>query len=190
VLQDAFPGVQILASPKTVTEIQNTAAATFASLKAIYGDKIADRYVIPAGLNSTTLKIGNYDLPLYEYSTGESKEVTIVHIPTHKILIATDTVYKDTHLFLADKQPAGWNAILDQIAALPNVSTIYPGHGTLGGLELLNENRQYIADFIAATQEPGANAATVIAKMKALYPLYGGDFLLQLSAQAYFPKQE
>lgn len=190
VLQDNFPDVQIIALPKIVAAIQSSAASTYAALKPIYGDKIADRYIIPTVFDGTTLQIESNSLPIYSFTTGESGEATTIHIPHLNIFIATDTVYNNTHLFLAEKQPDGWNAILNQIEVIPNASIIYPGHGAVGGKELLNENRQYIADFIVATQEGGATADTVIAKMKALYPLYGGDFLLQYSASAYFPKEK
>jgi len=189
ILQDEFPDVQILATEKVVREINNTAQGTFDALKAMFGDLMADRYIVPQVLNSTELLLEGNFLQILEYSNTESNEIAALYVPSLKAFLSSDLLYNDVFLWLVEKRPNEWIQILDQIANM-DINIIYPGHGLPQGLFLINENKQYITDFIAATQEAGANAQTVIDAMKAKYPLYQGNYLLQASAEAYFPKDK
>jgi len=84
-------------------------------------------------------------------------------------------------------QPGNWIAHLKEIRAIGPITAVYPGHGEKGTEEIIPRAEQYISRFkeTAAGSDSADEAAS---KMRALYPDYKLDFILEGSMRAYMPK--
>ena len=70
--------------------------------------------------------------------------------------------------------------------AKDKISTIYPGHGSVAGLELVAPTRAYLHDFAEAIKSGDAKMAEQ--RMLAKYPQHHvKQFLSVFSIPAYFP---
>lgn len=66
---------------------------------------------------------------------------------------------------------------------------IHSGHGRAGGVELIEQTRQYLRDFADAVKSDDAKTAEQ--RMLAKYPDYHAkQFLTMLSLPVYFPAQD
>ena len=94
----------------------------------------------------------------------------------------------DTHddVFLGEKSFATWHEALDHYEILP-CTRIVPGHGAPGGKELFAEMGEYLT---AATKEYLANDTAVgfVQRMRAAFPSFQGDVLLDHPLRFLFPK--
>ena len=77
---------------------------------------------------------------------------------------------------VAGGSPRGWLAILDRLEKL-KPARVYPGHGPVGGPEVIAADRAYTHAFMAATAAP-ATRVQAMATLKAAYP----DHLLPVIA--------
>jgi glyoxylase-like metal-dependent hydrolase (beta-lactamase superfamily II) len=94
-------------------------------------------------VNSTSLFLDGQEIQLLSLKDGESAHATAVWIPGSRALIAGDLAYNKVHLWLRENRPENWLAMLDRLEK-PKPATVYPGHGTVGGPEVLAADREYI----------------------------------------------
>ena len=83
------------------------------------------------------------------------------------------------HLWLREDRPEGWLAILGRLEKL-KPAIVYPGHGPVGGPEVLAADREYIQAFVAATAAP-ATREQAMAKLKAAFPDYSLPVIVDYS---------
>lgn len=104
-----------------------------------------------------------------------------------------DLVFHGFHSYLADGQLAEWLANLARARVLlANVSTVYPGHGRRGSVELLETQRRYLDAYRAAVSDlaRGRSSLTeaekkeLTSRMQAHLPGAGLEFLVGLGADA------
>jgi glyoxylase-like metal-dependent hydrolase (beta-lactamase superfamily II) len=160
----------------------------FSMLQGKLGPDGPKRLVIPEALAETALSIESIQMEVVEFGEAESKHTAALHIPALKALLSADLVYNDAHLYLQEKHLESWLARLDELEkfAKDKISTIYPGHGSAAGLELISGTRAYLRDFAEATRL--SDAKTAERRMLAHYPQYHvKQFLTVFSIPAYFP---
>lgn len=68
----------------------------------------------------------------------------VVYLPQHKILFAGDIGFFYVAPFCQNAHPSNWISIVDQIVTKMDVQTIVPGHGPIGGKQLLAEMGDYL----------------------------------------------
>jgi glyoxylase-like metal-dependent hydrolase (beta-lactamase superfamily II) len=104
-----------------------------------------------------------------------------------------DLVFEGTHSYLADGQLAEWFANLTRVRALlTGISTIYPGHGRSGSLQLLDAQRRYLEAYRAAVRELAGGTPSLTEeqkkeladRMERFAPGAGLGFLVGLGADA------
>jgi cyclase len=83
----------------------------------------------------------------------------VVILPAHRILVASDLVFNGILPVARDADLAGWIAALDDLAVLePDI--VVPGHGPVGGAELLAGQRDVLTRVAAAARaHPCSRAA-------------------------------
>ncbi len=127
-------------------------------------------------------------MDIVEFGEGENKHTAAVYISALKAFLSADLVYNGAHLYLQEKHLDSWLTRLDELEefAKDKISTIYPGHGSAAGLELIPSTRAYLHDFAEAIR--GDDAKTAEQRMLAKYPQYHvKQFLTVFSIPAYFP---
>lgn len=151
-------------------------------------EKRPKRLVVPEALNEPVLRLAGNNLEVVEFGECESNHIAAVYIPTLRALQSADLVYNGAHLYVADKHVASWLERLKEMEAFAGdrVSTIHPGHGAAGDLELIPRTRQYLNDFAKAVQSGDAKSAELEILGK-----YAGyrvqQFLTAFSIPAFFP---
>jgi glyoxylase-like metal-dependent hydrolase (beta-lactamase superfamily II) len=177
--QNAFPDARIVAAGDVIPDIESYGPKAIAMWKPVFKDEIPDSFVTPEPVNSTSLFLDGQEIQLLSLKDGESVHATAVWIPGSRALIAGDLAYNRVHLWLRENRPDGWLAILDRLEKL-QPATVYPGHGPVGGPEVLAADREYIQAFITATAAP-ATREEAMAKLKAAYPDYALPVIVEYS---------
>lgn len=177
--QNAFPDARIVAAGDVIPDIESYGPKAIAMWKPVFKDEIPDSFVTPMPVNSTSLFLDGQEIQLHSLKDGESAHATAVWIPGSRALIAGDLAYNNVHLWLRENRLESWLALLDRLEKL-KPATVYPGHGPVGGPEVLAADREYIQAFIAATAPP-ATKEEAMAKLKAAYPDYALPVIIEYS---------
>lgn len=119
---------------------------------------------------------------------GDCVDIAPLWLPASRTLIASDLVFADCHVWLADmRTPAlleRWIATLDKLEAL-GAEVVIPGHSS-AALTLhpsaISFTRQYMNDFFKQLERSG-NAEQLIAAMDRIYPDYPVRICLEYSAK-------
>jgi glyoxylase-like metal-dependent hydrolase (beta-lactamase superfamily II) len=110
-----------------------------------------------------------------------------------KAAFVGDLVFSGTHSYLADGRVAEWYANLDGARVwLSGVPRLYPGHGSVGTLELLETQRRYLDRYCANVRTLAQGRAMLtepakqelVKRMHEFLPDAGLGFMIALSADA------
>jgi glyoxylase-like metal-dependent hydrolase (beta-lactamase superfamily II) len=187
-IMNRFPSVQVLSSANVVADIKQDGPWMLSMLQSKLGQAGPKRLVIPEPLSEPVLRLGGNELEVVEFGECESKHIASLYVPALQALLAADLVYNGAHLYVAEKHIASWLERLRELEAfaLNRLSTIYPGHGPAGDIELIAKTRAYLNDFAEAVQRGDAKAAEE--QILNRYPDYRvKQFLTAFSIPAFFP---
>lgn len=179
VLQDAFPDARVLAPASVIPDIQAYGPRAIEMWKPVFKEQIPDKFITPEPAHTTSLFVEGQEIQLISADGAESAHAVVLWIPSIRALITGDLAYNNVHPWLRENRPDGWLAVLDHLEKL-NPATIHPGHGPVGGPEILAANREYIRAFVAATAAP-AYKAEAIEKLKSQYPDYALPVIIEFS---------
>jgi glyoxylase-like metal-dependent hydrolase (beta-lactamase superfamily II) len=188
VITEHFPHARVVSTQNVVADIKSDGPWMFSMLQGKLGPEGPTRLVIPEVVAEPVLKIEHAELEVIEFGEGESKHIVAIHIPGLKALLSADLVYNNAHLYLQERHLVSWLTRLDELEAFAKdkIATIYPGHGSAAGLELIAHTRAYLHDFAEAIKS--GDAKTAEQHMQAKYPHYHvKQFLSVFSIPAYFP---
>lgn len=177
VLGAEYNEAEILGGPLTVDEVRKS--LNFWANKADIDDTFGPTRVL--SVNSATMNdIGARYIVLND---GESIENTIIFIPSQQILFIGDLASNGIHMWLAERRLDNWLVQLKFIRSLGTFSAIYPGHGPVGGMALLEEAEKYITDFQYVVRSSGS-VDLAIETLLALYPEYKMPEILEASVRS------
>ncbi|MGH8247486.1 MAG: MBL fold metallo-hydrolase, partial [Gammaproteobacteria bacterium] len=143
VLRDAFPDARIIAPASVIPDIQSYGPRAIEMWKPVFKEQIPDSFITPEPAHTTSLFIEGQEIQLISADAAESAHAVVLWIPSIRALITGDLAYNSVHPWLRENRPEGWLAVLDRLEKL-NPATIHPGHGPVGGPEILVANREYI----------------------------------------------
>jgi glyoxylase-like metal-dependent hydrolase (beta-lactamase superfamily II) len=177
VLGSKFSDAEILGGPQTIEGVKNTAKywtdrdgnpLTLGKMRVLEGEGI---------------KHEDLDITFKTFKNGESLENTVVYIPSSQTLFVGDLASNGVHMWVGENNVENWLDQLRQVSSIGPISTVYPGHGAVGGPELLEQARKYLSHF-AETVNSAENIDEAITKMKALYPDYQMPEILEGSVRS------
>ncbi|MET1079509.1 MAG: MBL fold metallo-hydrolase [Pseudomonas sp.] len=187
VLQDAFPGVKILASAPTIAHIEATRQAKLAYWGPILKDDAPSRVVVPQPLQGDRLQLEGQTLQVLGLE-GAAPDRSLVWIPGLKALVGGVLFETNLHVWMADTQSEesrrAWREALEQLAAL-QPQRVIPGH-FLGEQPSAQQALQFTRDYLLALEAelPKAkDSAALIKAMQDRYPTLEGVDSLVLSAK-------
>lgn len=131
-----FPG--LLATPDW------GAVAPPSTFKPLTGSQIFE-------LGGTTAEVAT--LPQPAHSAGDA----FVHLPSERILFSGDLVWNGVTPLAINGSVTGWLDQLDSLASR-RPFTVVPGHGAIGGPELIDSTRRYLDWIVSLAQEVIAGA--------------------------------
>ena len=124
-----------------------------------------------------------------DYLPTEADHMATVYSPELNALFLSDLGYNRIHLWMGDdisrQDIANWRAELLRIKGLyaARNPVVYPGHGAITDLSLVDVMARYIDDYTRITLAAGSREEAM-AQMVALYPDWGeADFFLKYSIE-------
>jgi len=108
-----------------------------------------------------------------------------------KVAFVGDLVFNGHHPYIADDHILDWLKNLDRARdLLANITTIYPGHGQPGSIDLLDSQKRYLLTYIDAVRELSGGNSTLTEeakreltqRMEEFLPGAGLSFLISHSA--------
>jgi len=137
-----FPDAELIASRYSQDQWENRDGEKYADLIVEFGET----YTFTVGADSVKV------CTLHGHTGGD----LIVYIPTRSVLHTGDLVFNHWHPALLPRDGFdlnGWIASLDTMITEYKADTVIPGHGNIGGAELLREMKSYFVDFRQASSD-------------------------------------
>jgi glyoxylase-like metal-dependent hydrolase (beta-lactamase superfamily II) len=193
------PDVPVYTTPAVATEIQSHGYQRLSTLHAKDSDvPVHVTTPSPSIEERTHDMVGEIELELLPLGPAESENSLAIFIPKTGELISGDVVGGGDHLDLTWGRSVVWQDRIAELKAL-DPKWIYPGHGTPGGPELLDQTLEYLKffhDAVAEKVKPGAAANISAAdlqdtkrKMLARFPKLGRPELIERSVRAEYAVQ-
>lgn len=157
----AIPTDRIIAHERALAELQRRGQDYVAELSGRRPDlapelvDIGVRVRYPTetfGDEGMTLRAGEMTLELrFHGELAHTDHDVTVFIPEREVLIAADLVVEGVALFMHEGELYGLRNVLNNLSR-EGVRTIVPGHGEVGGVELIDDNLRQIAEIVAVTE--------------------------------------
>lgn len=162
---------------------------------AIFGNEWIPKWVYPNTIvkNEDTITIAGLDFKVIDIGSGGDCDANSIWLLDSDVKVAFvgDLLYKQNHSFLADGSVLRWLANLKRLEpVLKNYHTYYIGHGPECSFEDIAKQKEYF--IIYCSEVLNATNGTAIftdeskkifeQKMYSLYPDYGCQFMVSLSA--------
>jgi metal-dependent hydrolase (beta-lactamase superfamily II) len=173
---DAFQGVSVVAPPKVVERISNTAAeklSYWASELKGDGPAAFDDIVVPAVHSDRFIQVGEVEVEIIESSN--MKDWYLCWIPSIRAIIGGFHLYNGLHVWLADtptqKERGAWMMDLAELSTL-HPDMVIPSHRSPyvhNDLESIDFTYQYLHEFESALSV-AKGSAELVNEMKVRFP--------------------
>ena len=179
----AFPEATAVATPAVAEEAQAMAPQYHATYAPVYGDDLAADYALPVPLQAGELDLEGERLRVIEIGPGEANVSSALYVPSVQAIATADQVFSGIHVWLVEYRPQGSLEGIQRLRDAGPIQIVLPGHGPVGGPELLDRNERYIRDFMAAAEVATSKDEGVTTMTKA-YPDYQLPVILDFGMQA------
>ncbi|EPY7113976.1 MBL fold metallo-hydrolase [Klebsiella variicola] len=139
-------------------------------------------------INDDVIMLEGETINILGIMSGDCIDITPLWIPSLKTLIASDIVFENAHVWIADmrneERMANWMHALDILEDLEPVVVI-PGHAPINPTlspSSISFTRQYIRDFRKQLNRSG-NSDELVAQMERIYPNMPARICLEFSAK-------
>ncbi|MER5220555.1 MBL fold metallo-hydrolase [Streptomyces flaveus] len=160
-IQAAFPDTPIFARQGVIDGILEWPAKRLHWQEA-YGDQIPDEMPVPRPLTGERGSLEGHEVVFVDLPVAETVHATAFHVPGSQALIAGDLLNHHSHCYMADtNNPGSWLTALDLVQALGELTIVVPGHGPVGGTEVIDDTRTWLQDYqeVAGPRVPVADIA-------------------------------
>lgn len=90
---------------------------------------------------------------------GHCPGVSVLYLPERQLLFTGDLVFNGRMPWMGQADFRRWIDNLEQLLAW-DVSTVVPGHGRVGGKEILRAQQEYLVSFVQEVQQAAAKGQT------------------------------
>jgi glyoxylase-like metal-dependent hydrolase (beta-lactamase superfamily II)/predicted ester cyclase len=175
---ETFPNAKVLARKGTRDEIKNQFAAKWIHWQPLMGEDMPLTPVLPELLKGDKLMLEGEEIRFVDLPINEVEHSVAYYVPSKKALIAGDLIFSKMHAYFADlNNPAGWVEALKFVKNVGPIETVYPGHGPVGGADLIDEAIHYM-EVYQSFAKPGVPLPKIIKAMTSEFPNYGGEIIL------------
>lgn len=130
---------------------------------------------------------------IHDFGPGGDSDANSIWILENgpRVAFVGDLIFNGHHPYIADDHIQDWLKNLDRARGLlANITTIYPGHGQPGSLDLLDSQERYLLEYIDAVKDLSGGNSTLTDKakielterMEEFLPDAGLSFLIAQSA--------
>ena len=185
--------IPIYATQSTVDDIKAIEAGKREFWKQVYGDDYPNSTTLPNRIveSKEELVIDGIHLVIDDLGAGESSDITVIYLPSEKILLASDLLYYKVHPWLAEGRSKAWVKQIEYVkSTYAEAEVVYAGHGSESSLDALNGQIEYlqffqelVGKYLKADEELGEAAKAQIKQtMQTHYPGYPLEFLIDMNA--------
>jgi glyoxylase-like metal-dependent hydrolase (beta-lactamase superfamily II) len=106
---------------------------------------------------------------VYDFGPGGDSDANSIWILENepKVAFVGDLVFNGHHPYIADDHILDWLKNLDRARdLLANITTIYPGHGQPGSIDLFDSQKRYLLTYIDAVRELSGGNSTLTEEAK------------------------
>jgi glyoxylase-like metal-dependent hydrolase (beta-lactamase superfamily II) len=130
----------------------------------------------------TSLDLGGVEVELHHFGLAHTRGDQVVFLPEHRVLFTGDLV--ETRFFPifpwfppddADVNGSRWIDVLGRLEAL-EAEVVVPGHGEVGGPEVIREVRSYLEDVRGRVRNAAAAGGSLDAITPTLEPQIRADY--------------
>ena len=139
--------VPVIAHRDVDREIREKDAAKRAQWGPMFGDEWPASATFPSRTvaDEESVEFGDLRLTAWDFGACESESQTVWLLNGGDNAFVGDLAFNNTHAYLADGHTKVWlNAIDRAQEALTGVYTLYVGHGTSTGVDVLADQRRYL----------------------------------------------
>lgn len=185
VIRSAFPNAKYVTTAKVLADYDAKKDGTLAYLQGAFPGQIPDKVITFSALAENKIMVDGQALEVIEIpGAGESEFAAGLALPDAKTFIAGDLIYNKAFLWTSECKLDGWAQNLDFIAT-KGFDTYYSGHGSVADASVIDDDKKYLTD-VKPILDAAATPADAVAEIKAKYPDWMGDGLLQFSTDTYF----
>ncbi|WP_261640011.1 MBL fold metallo-hydrolase [Erwinia mallotivora] len=189
VIKSVFPAAEVIAYKQVAADVSDAWDFKIDYWgREVLKENGATRKFAIREIEEDTLLLEGQQIKIVGVMSGDCITVTPLWIPSIRTLIASDVVFSDAHVWMADMRTperiAGWMASLDRLEAL-GAKTVIPGHSPIRSSlspSAIGFTRRYIGDFIKALHRT-ENSRQLIAEIDRIYPGLPVRICLEYSAR-------
>jgi glyoxylase-like metal-dependent hydrolase (beta-lactamase superfamily II) len=176
-IRDAFPAAKIYARPSVIDAMREYRAKII-HWQEMYRGELPAHIPMPQALIGDSLSLEGHEIRFIDLFMIETVHATAFYLPAQKTFIAGDAVYAQAQHYMSDVgDPDTWIQALQEIRKLGPIDTLFPGHGPVGGKELIDASIQWMRDY-KDVAKPGVRFTEIAKAMMARYPQHALAILL------------
>jgi glyoxylase-like metal-dependent hydrolase (beta-lactamase superfamily II) len=165
VLLDGTGNVPIYATQAVFDIMKNDTGGLIALAKRFHGNDYADQVVLPDRIVNSggNVTIDGIIYSLKDIGPGEAGDMTLIYLPSQKLLFTGDVVNNEMIPFLAEGRSIDWIKQLEYIIQnYSDAKVLFPGHGQSGPAKiLLDKQLNYIDTFRSLVEQQLQSVAQV-----------------------------
>jgi glyoxylase-like metal-dependent hydrolase (beta-lactamase superfamily II) len=191
-LKDAFPLANVVALPSVVAQIKKNRREDAKKWKQSYGNNLSSDPIVPRPLPGRTLTLEGETFRIYGEAQGDARDNSYVWMPALKAVVCGDIVYSGVHLWTLETTPAERKEWIRSVGAIASLdpSIVVAGHKNPAlkddplSLEFTRSYLTFYDEALAGSE----TAEEFLSKMKGRFPDLGLEVVLQMAADAAFPR--
>ncbi len=167
----AFPEANVWAREGVKREIELEWRARLIRWLEIFPGQLPTELPEISLLETDTIDVEGHTVKAIDLVGCETIFATAFYLPESKTFISGDVLYADCHYYLCGglNRPDSWAKNLRDIKANYDIERIVPGHGSIGGMEILDFGLEYL-DTYASVYTPQKHQLAIAEEMEARYP--------------------
>ena len=176
-IREAFPSAKFHAR-KEVIDGMREFRAKVVHWQEMYRGELPEELPLPEPLTGDSIQLEGHDIAFIDLFMVETVHATAFYLPAQKAFIAGDLVYAQAQHYMSDvNNPDTWIEALEKVRRLGPIEKLFPGHGPVGGAELLDASIQWMHDY-KEVAKPGVRFVDIAKAMMQRYPKHALAILL------------
>jgi glyoxylase-like metal-dependent hydrolase (beta-lactamase superfamily II) len=156
-LLNGTANVPIYSTQSTFDIMKNDKGGLIALSKQILGNDYSNQTILPNNIvkSGKNITIDEITYNFEDIGPGEAGDMTLIYLPSQKILFTGDVVNNRMHPFLAEGRSSEWIKQIEYIMQnYSDTEILFPGHGQSGPPKtLLDEQLNYINTFRSLVEQ-------------------------------------
>ena len=156
-LLNGTANVPIYSTQSTFDIMKNDKGGLIALSKQILGNDYSNQTILPNNIvkSGKNITIDEITYNFEDIGPGEAGDMTLIYLPSQKILFTGDVVNNRMHPFLAEGHSSEWIKQIEYIMQnYSDAEILFPGHGQSGPPKtLLDEQLNYINTFRSLVEQ-------------------------------------